>query len=219
MTKRRLDLRSLVIWCSALVLLVGSGVVQGRLIGRWTTDDRLGEAAARLDQFPRELGTWKGTDETLDTREMEKAGITRAILRSYRDSRSGTTLKVMLICGKPGSVSVHTPEVCYAGEGYQLTREPSTPFPGFVMADMERRDAPVLDRLRVYWSFNAEGRWESPTNPRLTFAAKPFLYKLYVLHSSPVVDDSTGRQAVDDFALNLASALPLVAESPAHSSH
>lgn len=190
-------------WVVSFVLLIASGTVQGRLCGRWSTSPGLEAAVARLAQFPYEIGTWKGEDADVDRATLQRAGIAGGIVRRYRDARTGLILTVMLVCGRPGPVSVHTPDVCYEGAGYDLAAPPSSPIPEFLAATMVRPDAAITDRLQVYWSWNATGRWEVPASPRLTFGAKSYLYKLYVIRSSPSASDDLASSP----ALNLAKSL------------
>ena len=48
-------------------------------------------------------------------------------------------------------------------------------------ADFETRESFAPKRLRVYWSWNATGRWIVPNDPRVAFAPRPFLYKLILV--------------------------------------
>lgn len=193
-------------WVVAIGLLLVSGIVQGRLTGRWATSSALREAVARLDLMPRQVGTWIGEDAEVDRATLERVGIGGGIVRRYRDTRTGATATVMLVCGRPGPVSVHTPEVCYGGAGYELAAPPSEPIPGFLAATMARPGGAVPDRLQVYWSWNASGHWEVPTNPRLTYGPRPYLYKLYVIRSATSAGDDLASGPAADLARTLGSA-------------
>jgi hypothetical protein len=187
-------------WLVALGLLVASGVIQGQLTGRWATSVDLTAAVARLDQLPRVIGTWKGEDADVDRATLQRIGISGGIVRRYRDAQTGSIVTVMLVCGRPGPVSVHTPDVCYEGAGYELAAPPSSPIPGFLAATMVRPGVAIPDRLQVYWSWNATGRWEVPENPRLAFGIRPYLYKLYVIGSSPSIGDKLSSGPAADLA-------------------
>ena len=182
MTWRR-GLRSLP-WVVALLILFGSGLIQGRLDGRWATSPDLAAAVSRLDRLPRELGTWTGTDGDPDLATLHRIGLAGGVLRRYHDSRTGNVVTALLVCGRPGPVSVHTPDVCYAGAGYAMSAPPTEAIPGFLAAKMVRSSAAGTDRLQVYWSWNGGSQWEAPANPRLTFGARPYLYKLYVVRTT-----------------------------------
>lgn len=196
-------------WVASLGILVASGIVQGRLTGRWSTSTDLSSAVARLDELPREVGTWKGEDADVDRATLQRAGIAGGVVRRYQDVRTGSTVMVMLVCGRPGPVSVHTPDVCYEGAGYELAAPPSALIPGFLGATMVRPDAVIADRLQVYWSWNAEGRWAAPGNPRLAYGGRPYLFKLYVIRSSPSAGDDLASGPAADFAKALTATFEL----------
>ena len=54
-------------------------------------------------------------------RTMARAGIKGCVYRRYRNPRTGESVSVLLVCGRGGPISVHTPDVCYAGAGYRPT--------------------------------------------------------------------------------------------------
>ncbi len=196
-------------WAISATLLIASGIVQGRLSGRWSTSDDLTSAVTRLDQLPREIGTWKGEDADVDRATLTRVGISGGIVRRYRDTRTGSLVTLMLVCGRPGPVSVHTPDVCYEGAGYELAAPPAKPFPDFLAATMVRPDAALTDRLQIFWSWNASDHWEVPENPRIAFGARPYLYKLYVIRSSPSAGEDLGSSPAGVFAKALTSTFDL----------
>ena len=59
----------------AFALLVGSGLVYGRLTDRWGTSTAPAQAVARLDRVPRSVGDWQSQDVTMDRRQIERAQI------------------------------------------------------------------------------------------------------------------------------------------------
>ena len=48
------------------------------------------------------------------------AGAVGQISRVYTNPTKGLTVSVLLLCGLPGNISTHTPDVCYPGAGYTL---------------------------------------------------------------------------------------------------
>ncbi len=196
-------------WTAAVAILGTTGWVQGKLTGRWATSPDLEMAAARLGQLPATIGTWKGVDMEIDQRMMQRAGITASVQRRYHDSVTDANVTVLLVCGRPGPISVHTPDVCYAGAGYEAAAPPSRPIPGFFAARMIRANAAISESLQVYWSWNGSGQWEAPDNPRLRFAARPHLYKLYVIRSTAVSDANLEASPAAEFARLLTANLSL----------
>jgi len=100
---------------------------------------------------------------------------------------------VMLLCGKRGDLAVHTPESCFPSIGMEpaeakvatpvKSQDGATSFGTFEAQRYKpTADAKGAVPSRVYWAWSKDGvKWESPTNPRITFAAVPFLYKVYVV--------------------------------------
>ncbi len=205
----RAGIRAQLPWAATLAILAASGVIQGRLDGRWSSSPSLDAAVGRIGRLPGRVGPWAGEDGELDQVALRRAGIAGGLLRRYRDAGTGALVSVLLVCGRPGPISVHTPEVCYAGAGFELAAPPSTPIPGFLAARMVREGPAALETLQVCWSWNASGAWEAPANPRLAFGARPFLYKLYVVGSpGPAGEDLEAGPAVG-FARALAATLDL----------
>ena len=98
---------------------------------------------------------------------------------------------MLLVCGRPGPVAVHTPEVCYPGAGFELAQDrpakvvvqPGSGYPPAVFrsALFRQQEALTPASLRIYWSWNSIGNWAVPEYPRFAFAGRPYLYKLYVI--------------------------------------
>lgn len=174
-------------YAAGFALLVTSGLVRGHLTGRWGTSSELAAAVDRLDQVPRSVGDWVGKDVPMDPKQIRRAGIQGYLSRSYRNARDGREVTILLVCGLPGPIAVHTPDVCYRGAGYEPDSDPVAGVfgaaqggPGQYLAGCFRKaDAPVPEALDILWAWNAEGRWEAPEQPRVSFAGRPWLYKIY----------------------------------------
>src|SRR5262249_33147607 len=121
----------------------------------------------------------------------QMAGGAGYLTRRYVNGRTGGEMSIYLVCGRSGPVSVHTPDVCYRGAGFEVLGDPTPRTvevdglaePAEVNRIEARADAlkgPV--RQEVLWSWSARGKWETPRSPRLAFARYPVLYKLYVIH-------------------------------------
>jgi len=181
-------MRTLLLSLAAMFLAV-DGYVHGLWTNRWDVSHELEEAAARLNAVPMDFGDWHGEARALQPREVEVAGFTGYLRRGYVQRQDGRVVDVLLSCGPPGPLSVHTPEACFGGAGYALTQAPAIevlPCPGlfrnaeFWKAKYEKPQAIPPVRMRVLWSWHAEGAWQVPANPRMSFAGLPALYKLYV---------------------------------------
>lgn len=185
------------------VALLSCGIVQGIWTGRWITSHSLEEAATRLDRVPMTIGDWKGRPLEFDAQQYARAGIVGGIERIYEDRRNGATVTLLIVCGPPGPISVHTPDICFPSAGYEILRGPTetsvaygdgAQSAGFQRLDLVKPLAITPELLSVHYAWNAEGDWQAPDlDPRLTFAGFPFLYKLYVVRV-----DATAEGETDD---------------------
>jgi hypothetical protein len=207
----------------ATTVILTSGLAQGVWTGRWSNSRELETCGARLERLPMLIGDWEGRATTLDKRTLEAAEISGYVMRSYRNRRDGRTVMVLLVCGRPGPIAVHTPEVCYAGSGYEPSaeatkrtvdlREASRPAE-FWSLELTKPDLVLLDRLRIIYSWNAGGGWVAARNPRVEFAGAPALYKLYVVRQMSQEADWEKDDSATDFAREL---LPSLQQTVFHS--
>jgi hypothetical protein len=163
-----------------------SGVVHGVWTYRWSAPAALQRATARMADLPMTLGDWDGQPGELDARQLAVADVSGHLLRRYVNRRSGAVVTVMLLCGRPGPVSVHRPEVCYGGAGYELAgpmaKHPAPAEAGeFWACRFQKFRAGVPEHLRVLYAWSATGKWEASESPRTAFARSAALYKLYVI--------------------------------------
>lgn len=178
-----------------LPLLVGAAAVaaaavdSGRQTGRWGDAEDVGIAGARLSRVPADLGGWRSKPLELDPRQMKVAGFSDYVSRTYANPATGERLQVLLICGRPGPVSVHTPDACYPSAGYDAEgalQKVKLGADEFVSAKFVR-PPPAPDALRIFWAWSTGGRWQAPDNPRRAYGRSTgALYKLYVIrHAGP----------------------------------
>lgn len=192
---------------AALLLLALSGVVHGLWTGRWGPSPDLAGAAARCQQVPQTLGDWEGRPLEINQTQLEVAEVVGHVARQYVNKHTGQRVSLILICGRPGPISVHTPDVCYAGAGYAP------------VGDMERAGVPAVadgpasefltlrfkkpgvaaEPLRIFWAWSDRGPWRAPENPRLSFARAPVLYKLYVVRALGSPDEPLDGDPCQDF--------------------
>ena len=191
MTRVRLP----VIVFAAVVL--GAGALHGSFTGRWHTSAELGDALDRLNNVPLALGDWRGERQyDLDEAELRRGGIKGHFKGRFKDTATGETISLLIVCGRPGPISVHTPDICYGSAGYtgvnnprqkDLTVDQGNPLSVWAM----RFKAPATSGaspIEVNWAWIAGDRWKAPNNPRWTFASEPVLFKLYVVRNVPLSD-------------------------------
>jgi hypothetical protein len=184
---------------TAVVTLIACGVVHGLWTDRWVAKPDPAAAASRFDDLPMTIGAWEG--ETLHASPRELQALSGYLARRYVNRDTGDAVTVALMCGRPRVVSIHTPDVCYAGSGYEVaapSRFSASGLPegaDFWTTDMVRTRAAEQTRLRIFYAWTAAGAWEAPDTPRVAFAGIPVLYKLYLLRdlpaggSAPLADD------------------------------
>ena len=174
---------------SGMLLLVFSGVVHGIWTDRWTAKEDLAEAKARLESIPLVLGDWQG--ETLEIDQKPKAGMAGMITRRYVQKGTGKTVTILVSCGRSGPASLHTPEMCYGGSGFEVEKPRvfRVPQGDFWTARLTKTKSDQRTQLRIFWAWTPNGQWQAPENPRITFAGQPLLCKLYVQREMNSGDD------------------------------
>jgi hypothetical protein len=192
--------RNQLIVASAMLLFVVTAVVQGIWTDRWNGKQDLQKALAKLDHAPLSAGTWTGRLAELDAEMLDRArrvGIDGSIRREFRRTPDGQNVSTILMCGRFGPLSVHTPDICYAGAGYVILGLPTrVDIPRsddreatFWTARFHKPKSPEAVPLRLFWGWNSGDGWKAPDNPRWTFRMKPVLYKLYVAREMGSLDD------------------------------
>jgi hypothetical protein len=174
---------------TGFALLLLCGVVHGLWTGRWQDSQLLEAAAARVEDVPLAFGNWKGKALPVDLDEFAQAGARGYWMRLYTNRQTGVNATALLMCGRWGKMSVHTPDLCYRGVGYEILGEAvrlPVRVPGeapieFWTARFRKQGLAGTRYLRIAWAWSDGGPWRAPTSPRWTFAGSPFLYKLYVV--------------------------------------
>jgi exosortase len=195
------------------VLVVGSGIIAGKWTGRWRDSGELKLAVSHLDRVPMAIGDWIGKAEAADPRVITAAELDGCVMRRYENSRSRKMITLVLVCGRPGPVSVHNPEICYPAAGFEMAQEQpemldvpndsSGHRAELVRAGFERRASFAPERLRISWSWKSQGAWGVPYSPRLAFGSQPFLYKLYLIQRTSEGNEPADEAAFMDFLRRL----------------
>ncbi|MCC6417639.1 MAG: exosortase-associated EpsI family protein [Gemmataceae bacterium] len=187
---------------TGFILLLISGFVHGLWTGRWETSAALENAVARVTQVPTTLGDWQAKELPVDHEAFAQAGARSYWMRQYTNRRTGEGVTVLLMCGRWGKMSVHTPDLCYRGAGYEVAGEPIrqavvTPAgrAEFWTARLRKIGAGATSALRIHWGWSPDGTWSAPDQPRWTFAGAPFLYKLYIVRDATADGNGGGADA------------------------
>lgn len=186
---------------ACVAVVAAAGVVHGLWTDRWRPSQELVGAVGRLAAVPRAAGDWQGTDlPPLPAEMLDRAEIRGVVYRRYTNPQTREEVTVLLVCGRGGPISVHTPDVCYAGAGY---RQQARELPREVALDGGRtatfktarfaKPGIVPGMIEIFWGWTPDGRtWTAPANERLSFARLPALYKIYVIREIPMAG---GRDA------------------------
>jgi hypothetical protein len=173
-----------------LTLLLGVGLVHGWWTQRWRAMPELAEAVARLEGVPGDFGRWRAEETSLPPENLARAGAAGSRLQRFTSPRSRYWFSTILLCGRSGPLSVHRPEHCYPGAGYNLFGAPvrhtirdreGRELGEFYTARFIKREVTGSRQLRIFWSWHDGTSWRAPDYPRWSFAAAPYLYKLYVI--------------------------------------
>ena len=104
----------------ALAAIVAGGVVHGIISDCWSDSNQAAkkEAISRLMQAPKVVGDWKTEQEfNISDRQLTIGKIDGYISRTYVNQKAGQRVNVIIVCGRSGDIAVHTPDVCFRGQG------------------------------------------------------------------------------------------------------
>jgi hypothetical protein len=202
---------------------VGSGWVHGRLANRWGDDAALAAAAERLEQsLPERLGPWRMAKRTeMEARAVELLQSSGYLQGFYVNEQTGEGLSVLVVVGPGGPISAHTPEICFAGQDYNLAGERRR----IIVKDQQGGthtfwQLHALSQhirqsdLQVIYGWSAGSAWDATDGPRFAFGGLPLLYKLQLERAiSPRRLDQETDPAQDFLARFLADIQPRLVKS------
>src|SRR5262245_58776562 len=127
-------------------LIVAGALVHGAVTQRWAVFAPDPALTDRLHALEVRHADWQPTPVPTEMPTNERSSATA---RRYVSASSGRSAVITIISGIPGSVSTHTPDVCYVGSGYRCLRGPrkeSAEIPGsgtatLYTADFEKKTA------------------------------------------------------------------------------
>jgi hypothetical protein len=191
----------------ALAVLITAGVMEGVRSNRWGVSEDLQAEAGKLTNIPPGCGDWTGSDTPMDQKILDKAEAVGALSRAYQNKTSGATVSVLVLCGPSGPIGAHTPNVCYAGLGYQMvgreTRKTVSLQDGSTATYWSGRFEKGNGEpgLVVAWAWGVGGEWTASEAPRREFAFRDALFKLYVSRSLTAGEQAgqTGPDPTQEF--------------------
>jgi hypothetical protein len=185
------------------VLIAGAAFANGAVTQRWSVFAPDPARTKRLHALEIRFEDWQPSEVPTEMPTYERSIATS---RRYVSASTQQSAVVTIISGIPGSVSTHTPDVCYVGSGYKCLRGPrkdtiDLPNGGtasYYIADFEKKTATRVERVRIRWAWSTDGDWVAPDNPRWQFAkrlnAVPELFKLYVATPLPELNGEERAQ-------------------------
>jgi hypothetical protein len=196
-----------------VALTVIPALIEGKYLNRWNTSSDLTEAANHLDRLPRDLPTWKFSQEgdPLSDEICRGLHIANYLTRVYTNRDNGATVRVLLMVGQSGPLIQHPPYICYANLAneqlgpmtkFQVNTAPAGEFN---LLEYKRARSVTNDRFLVAYSMASDAVWKVPDLPRLEFGAAPLLYKIQLLTAlDPLQSREAGaailRQFADEFS-------------------
>ncbi len=193
-----------------LVVLAVGTLIEGKYSDRWGRADseKLNQFTERLELVPVKIGEWEGTDETINEEEFKASNCDGCISRTYQN-REGQRINVYLVSGSARHVTIHTPDWCYVGAGYEMMDDAKAytidkvpdldPQPEFRTTVFQKEDPLRTHRIRIFWSFSDDGKWRGPAMPKPTFAGRSALYKVYLITDLDQVNDEIERNPTLEF--------------------
>jgi hypothetical protein len=184
--------------CSLLVATLWGGWREGHASHRWGDSQELQRAAEQLGKpLAVRFGNWR-----LQSEQPFSADVVRLlqcpahICRTYVNEQTGDNVNVAVIVGPAGPVSVHTPEICYSSEDFQVTSRRAVT----QLRDRSGRQHSLWDlklqanglhasSLRVLYGWGTGGAWSATDSPRFQHAGKPYLYKIQLAAAASEATD------------------------------
>ncbi len=172
-----------------IALTLGSGWLQGRMTHRWGNRADFAPLVKRLDTLEaaaEAVGNWQREDSQelaqLAADELQCKGYKNY---TYRHTLTGQHVSMALLLGPPGPTSVHVPEICYSSTNHtQLGDTEATSVEGEDGVSHQfwrlafRHNESSGGRLSVYYAWSDGGPFEAPSQPRLTYGGRDYLYKI-----------------------------------------
>jgi hypothetical protein len=174
----------------AALAVTATAIIHGIWVGRWDQASAAGTTTEVLERIPMRLGDWEGQPLELSSREAKQySGV---FYRRYIHTQTGVAVAVVIVAGRAGPVSIHSPDYCYPASGYEraawlpyaLTYDKAQAPAQFKTALLTKTQAANQTHVRVLWSWYSSGAWSVPDDPRWTFAGQTCLYKIHVVRET-----------------------------------
>jgi hypothetical protein len=186
-----------------IAITVVAAIVQGRATNRWGASDSVANAATIFTRLPKTFGDWN----LLETQELprEVCGLLQTEHYShavYEHRTTGQHATLTLLLGPPGPMSVHVPEICYSAadfsqisDRHQVSIGPGDTNDTAWMTQFNSRHDLQGSVIRVYYSWHDGQRWNAVDEPRVTYGARPYLFKVQAFTELPAGAENDAEDA------------------------
>ena len=168
---------------AASTIAVVSALSHGFLDGRWVNQPDIKSIAAKLDELPTQIGEWS----LVENQELPKSAQNLLqcygySLQVYKNVTTGRRINVAVLLGPRGPIAVHTPEVCYSGQGIKAagkTKREQIDVDGVDHTLWHVSFKSKIDskpELEAYYAWSDGGNWQAAEYPRVWLTGR--LYKL-----------------------------------------
>lgn len=171
-----------------IILTLGSTIYAGLYLNRWGDPEYVKEAAAKLDDIPMRIGNWEATeDETLSNTDFNMLKLVGYKVRKYRNLENPQeVVAAIIMIGPTGTISVHTPEVCFGNGEYKIDGSPK-------LVSIDNGDTlnknhfkkltftnKLFGDVRLFYYSLGDGKdWQAVDDARINLGMKyAFMYKL-----------------------------------------
>lgn len=168
---------------AAATIAVVSGLAYGWLDGRWVNKPNVDAIAAQLKELPVEFGDWSLVEnQELPDSAQNLLQCYGYSLQVYQNSKTGRRVSVAVLFGPRGPIAVHTPEVCYSGQGVTSAGNTTQEVVNIDGAEhtiwrvnfLSKRDS--KPELEAYYAWSDGGIWQAAKFPRVWLTGR--LYKI-----------------------------------------
>jgi hypothetical protein len=196
---------------TGLALILGAGFGHGVWTNRWSFSNEPQRSAAKVPSVAMHLGDWEGRElPPLEDEVLAMGQIAGYLNRAYVQADSQLPISVQILCGRPGPIVAHLPNICLGGEGYSQVGE-LQPYVHKVSSQqkveftvgqfLHTLDGGGTEYVRFFWTMSATGEWKSPRgwSGRLSFGKYPALYKVYLQRRVSSPDDPLDKDPLLQF--------------------
>ena len=178
-----------------VAITIGTAVYSGLKTGRWGTLRGLDEVRTAMKSLPMQIGPWQAeTEGELDKTSINMLRIQDSyIFRIYKNVDTQAVVRLTMMVGPTGKITVHTPEVCFGGKDYekdsarmavpinvQLLSGDKEIADTFWRVTFTGRSLDTNNRASFYYAVSTGNEWIADETPRSTFQAYRYVYKMQV---------------------------------------